>query len=181
MCLFYLIVQWQQIYVAKLQKVNHTKIPPQTAFTDIHQSNMEFSCLHLAIITSRPRLPIFVFGHFSRFTPSPAIAVFLYIYGFLLRFHCHLPLLPFDFSRPWHLTSDLALPPNICFLLHLTKDWAFQCPIKQINFISVRQSSPLPLPPLLFLSIKIRTETKTTTTTKKSPLPRWFEIHRIIW
>lgn len=63
MCPLYLIVHWQQIYVAKLQKVNPTQIPPQTA--DVDQGNMEFRCLHWTIIISRLKLPAFVFGHFS--------------------------------------------------------------------------------------------------------------------
>lgn len=62
MCPLYLIVQWQQIYVAKLQKVNPPQIPPQAA--DIDQGNMEFSCPHWTIIISRLELPVFVFGHF---------------------------------------------------------------------------------------------------------------------
>ena len=68
MCPLYLIVQWQQIYVAKLQKSKPNPVPPPTA--DMDQGNMEFSCLRWTIIISRLKLPVFVFGHFSHFIPT---------------------------------------------------------------------------------------------------------------
>lgn len=50
------------------KKVNPTQMPPPTA--DMDQGNMEFSCLRWTIIISRLKLPVFVFGHFSRSIPT---------------------------------------------------------------------------------------------------------------
>ena len=125
MCPLYLIVQWQQIYVAKLQKVNPTQIPPQT--TDTDQGNTEFNCLHRTVIISRFKLPVSAFGHFSHSNLalwcSLAREVFYSVY-------CHLPPIPessVDLLGPlWLLTTPTPPPAFLLALFFPWKSWLFQ-------------------------------------------------------
>ena len=125
MCPLYLIVQGQQIYVAKLQKANLNQIPPRTA--DIDQGNMEFSCLRCTIIISRLKLPVFVFGHFSHSIPMLTHRCSFAFTVFCLELIVTSPPVP-------ESSADLSILPPFLHPL-------FNTPFSELTELSCRQAN----------------------------------------
>lgn len=116
MCPLYLIDQWQQIYVAKLRKKKkkskpHWK-PPWTRLCRHWPTNVGFCCLSSEVMTSRLKVPVFVFGHFSHSILILKV-MFHCACDFLLRCHGHLPCCHCIFSGPW-CWLFLCSPQMLC-------------------------------------------------------------------